>query len=419
MLDRAPAVGSTAERLLALDLIRGVAVLGILVINITGFAGPIAGTLSPHVPSPGAFADEAWFAFALLVFEGKMRTLFCILFGASLLLFMDKADDVPAPGGSPGGSLQMRRLGWLAVFGYLHYLLFWWGDILFGYALAGFAAVAFRRAPPAPLAAAALTAFLLWHALLGVSSVAGTSLEHDVLAGTAPAGVSADYRAEQHRSAVLTEQELAGYRSGFGVQALLKWSGSPLRPLELALSAMGETLPLIMLGMALLRSGFFSGAWPRPLLVRLMLGGICLGGVLTAAFISRVWPLHFPPDTMQAGLGYWLAVPHLLMAAGYGAALMLSMPMLASSTLGRRLIAAGQMALSNYLGMTAVMTAVFYGWGLGLVGTIPERWLWPLVLGGWGLMLGCCAPWLARFRHGPLEWVWRSLTLGRIVPLRR
>ncbi|MDE2619781.1 MAG: DUF418 domain-containing protein, partial [Sphingomonadales bacterium] len=109
-----------------LDLVRGIAVLGILAINLGGYAGPIAAALSPNLPSPGTPADELWFALTTLVFEGKMRALFTLLFGASLLLFIDRAE----ARGEDGERLQLRRLGWLALFGYLHYVLLWWGDIL-------------------------------------------------------------------------------------------------------------------------------------------------------------------------------------------------------------------------------------------------------------------------------------------------
>ena len=124
--------GSAQGRIATLDLIRGLAVMGILAINIAGFAGPTAAIYAPHVTSPGSAPDDVVFALALLVFEGKMRALFSMLFGASLLLFVEKAE----ARGQSGASLQLRRLCWLALFGYLHFLLFWWGDILFLYAMA-------------------------------------------------------------------------------------------------------------------------------------------------------------------------------------------------------------------------------------------------------------------------------------------
>jgi uncharacterized protein len=131
------------------------------------------------------------------------------------------------------------------------------------------------------------------------------------------------------------------------------------------------------------------------------------------------WQLHFPPVLMLHALASGLALPHLLMGLGYAALIVLAGPALLRSALGQRLVAAGRMAFSNYIGMTVVMTALFYGWGLDLIGRVPERWLWPFLLAGWLLMLGWSQPWLARFRHGPLEWAWRVLTYWRIAPFRR
>lgn len=396
-------------RIGALDLVRGVAVLGILAINIGGFAGPVAAVLSPNLPTPGTFADEAWFAFALLVFEGKMRALFSLLFGASLALFIERANAA----GKPGELLQMRRLGWLALFGYLHFLLLWWGDILFAYALAGLAALAFRHYPLKGLATGALLLFAGWHLALAAESWPLARSEAQVLAGTATPAAAAEYRAARADAAERTAREMAAYRQGFAAQAAGKLQHHAAEPLDAALGTMGEIVPLMLLGIVLYRSGFFSGKWPRPALRWLAVGGIGGGGALTLAFIAWAWPLHFPPVLMNLAFASGLAIPHLLMMLGYAAALMLAAPRLAETRLGGRLIAAGRMAFSNYLGMTVVMTFIFYGWGLGLVGTVPPRWQGLFVLGGWALMLGWSKPWLARFRQGPLEWVWRSLTYWR------
>ena len=395
------------------------AVLGILAINLGGYAGPIASTLSPNLPpdmlAPGSPADALWFTATLVVFEGKMRALFSLLFGASLLLFIDRAEARRLD----GERLQFRRLGWLALFGYLHFLLFWWGDILFTYAVAGFAALAFRQARPALLLTLGLTVFAAWHLSMAAGGLPLVAAEQRVLGGSASAAEAAAYRAEQAGNAAATAQELAGYRQGFITQIATKLRKQPDEPVQAALATIGESLPLMLIGMALFRSGLYAGQWPRRRLVGLAIGGAIAGGVPTLLFAGQVWHTGFPPVLMLQGLAYQLALPHLLMALGYLAMLVLIAPRLLRSALGQRLVAAGQMAFSNYLGMTVVMTALFYGWGLGLIGQVPERWQWPFLLGGWTLMLGWSQPWLARFRHGPLEWLWRCLTHWQFMPLRR
>lgn len=404
-----------ADRVVSLDLIRGVAVLGILAVNIAGFAGPSAATLTPHIPRPASPLDEAAFAAVLVLFEGKMRALFTILFGASMLLFIDRAEAQ----GRNGDVLQLRRLSWLMLFGLLHYFLFWWGDILFIYAVAGTLALFLRHLPSRPMLAVALVAFAGWHLAQFAASVPEVRAEEHVRLGTASAAEAASHAGFLREMTGRAAAELAEYRQGFAEQIGVKLSERPLWLVETAPSTLPETLPLILVGMVLLRSGFFAGAWPRRRLWALALAGGLIGGTLTLALLGWVWPRHFPLRAMSVALLYATALPHLLMALAYAALLVLATSRLAATGLGRRLAAAGRMAFTNYIATTAVMTAIFYGWGLGLVGTVGHAGQLGFVALGWALMLGWSGPWLARFRQGPLEWLWRSLTERRALPMRR
>lgn len=397
-------------RLAALDLIRGIAVLGILAVNIAGFAGPIASTTSPNLPVPGSTADEIWFAFVLLVFEGKMRGLLTLLFGASLVLFVERADAA----GENGEQLQLRRLGWLLLIGYLHWLL-WWGDILFTYALAGMAALALREAPPRALAGVGVAALLGWSLFMSTAGLGPALLEEQVFLGRAsPAGM-AEWHESRATAARNTAHELAGYREAMLAQAANKLVGEPGEPLRAALANAGETLPLMALGMALYGTGFFAGRWPRRKLQVMAAIGLGGGGTLTLGFIGWAWVRHFPPEAMIQALAFWLGPAHLLLTLGYAAGLVLLTPALAARVPGRWLSCVGRMALTCYLGTSLLMTALFYGWGLGLVGRVPQHWHWPFVLGGWAAMLAASRIWLAKWDHGPLEWAWRRLTWWRIM----
>jgi len=396
---------ATADRISSLDLIRGIAVLGILAINIAGFAGPSAGTDTPWLPRPATPADEAAFALAFVLFEGKMRALFSMLFGASMLLFVERAEAARRD----GDILQLRRLAWLGLFGLLHYVLLWWGDILFVYAVSGFFALTLRRLPDRVLLALALAIFMLWHgwgmagSLEEITGRVGSATTRQAMAATI------------HHMQVETAQA----RLGFTAQIADKLATAPGWPVIMAAYTIGETLPLMLLGMVLLRTGFFSGAWPRRRLIVVAAGGLTLGSAWTLVLLDWAWTRHFPATVMPDILAYWTAPAHLLMASGYAAAIMLAAPRLSATRLGERLRSAGRMAFSNYLGTTIVMTAIFYGWGLGFYGRIGPA-LQPLfVLGGWALMLGWSQPWLAHFRQGPLEWAWRSLTELHPMPMRR
>jgi uncharacterized protein len=107
------------------------------------------------------------------------------------------------------------------------------------------------------------------------------------------------------------------------------------------------------------------------------------------------------------------------MVLGYMAVMVALAPQLIPTNIGRRFEAAGQMALTNYLGMSFVMALIFQGWGLGLFDRFNRFEQWGFLVLGCVLMLGWSQPWLKRFRFGPLEWVWRCLTYWRLFPLRR
>ena len=440
-----------ANRLPALDLIRGVAVLGILAINVAGFAAPDSAAYSPDLPRPGTaglWANHAAYLATLVLFEGKMRALFSVLFGASLLLFVERADAA----GRNGARLQARRLAWLLVFGYLHFALIWDGDILFLYAAIGFIALALRGWQPRQWVIAAALTLALWQVWGAAQWLPSVTQEAAVMAGTATPAVQRSHARDLavFRKADARDQTEA--RLSWPAQVQAKWAGRADAPLNLIAYNWGETLPWMLVGMALLRTGFFAGQWPRRQLVWLAGAGLGLGGAATLGFAVWAERSHYPEVAMHFALSYGLALPHLAMALGYAALLVLVSPRplargagggpeidgieaptpnpsreRAGDTAIRRLFtvlaqqleAAGRMAFSNYLATSLVMAALCYSWGLGLFGQFGAAQRWTLVLLVWALMLSWSQPWLVRFRQGPLEWAWRSLTEARRLPLRR
>jgi len=331
------------SRIRTLDLIRGIAVLGILTVNVSSFAGPISGLYSPNLPDPGSTVDNWAFALRLVFLEGKMRALFSILFGASLLLFVERRN---AAGGG-GAALQVRRLLWLALFGLLHFALFWDGDILFLYACVGLGALILRHAQPVAMTVVAVTTFTLWQAWGAASWMPSVSSEARVLAGTATRDeatehrrIIADYRAEDRHDA---EVSLSSYTA----EVRSRVTKRPDYPLTMLAYNWGEALSYMLIGMALLRSGFFSGAWSGARLRWLALGGVVPGLALTLAFTAWAHPRGYPELAMHMALAYGLAMPHLLTALGYLALLVLAAPRLLSSRLGLRLEAAGKAAFQT------------------------------------------------------------------------
>lgn len=419
-LDEAPAGGEAAPgRVAALDMIRGVAVMGILAINVSGYAGPVAGTDTPALPHGAHGADEAVFAALFVLFEGKMRALFSLLFGASMLLLIDRLESAPIERRRNGEVFQARRLLWLALFGYLHYLLLWWGDILFDYALCGFVALALRRLETRSLVVLALMIFAGWHLWGALSTLPETLAEEHMRLGVASLAEQAQVAQAMASTLHRMDSDMAIAASPFWTAAGMRLSLQPGWPLWVTLYTAGETLPLMLLGMALWNSGLLAGHWPVARLRLMAVAGLGLGLSWTTLLLAWAWPRHFPALASPGIIAYWAGPGHLAMALGYLALLVLAAPRLLATWLGRRLAATGRMAFSNYLGSSLVMTFVFSGWGLGLTGHLSRAQQVGLALLGWGVMLGWSEPWLRHFRQGPLEWLWRSLTEGRPLPLRR
>ena len=393
------------ERIGALDFVRGVAVLGILAINVTGFWGPLLATFSPAMPRLET-GGALWFMAAYVLFEGKMRGLFTLLFGASMMLFADAAE---RRGANPD-LMQVRRLLLLMAFGYAHYALLWWGDILLPYAVCGLLAFSLRRLAPEPLAAAALLLFLASHGLEMFGDLAAMASEARVLGGHGTAAELAEQTAMMGRIAASIAADLQVLHAPFLEAVRLRLTTAPTLPLANLGATFFETFPLMLLGMALLRMGLFTGEWEDSSLRRMAIIGIGAGGAMSVALIGWAAGQGFPPAMMFALMGSLAAIPHLAMTLGYLAVLLLLYPRVKDSAAGHRLVAAGRCAFTNYLGTTLVMSALFAGWGLGLGGVLPRGALPLIVLAGWALMLAWPRWWLARFGQGPLEALWRRLT---------
>lgn len=419
-------LATAANRLLSLDFIRGIAVMGIVWANIIAFGQPMAaymfpgGFLVPHGPG----SDLLW-ALQFILIDGKMRGLFTLLFGAGLVLFMERAElkNRAGQGDAPSWApywLQTRRLFWLLCFGLLHFYFLWKGDILVLYAIAGVAAAPFVRWK----ATNQLVLGLLGYAV-GALMFLMTMLPPYLIVDTA-LGESTPYALERSEILAFQAEEIA---DGLGETAIIRGGdyadfvrhnltehrADPLSSVSIFIL---ETLPLMLIGMALYQMGLFSGQGISRIWRLWGWGGILSGSVLT--LIIALWAL-------TEGLTYWgtLAaimglspVPKLLAILGL-AVLLAALSRRMKGALGARVTAAGRMAFSNYIGTSFVMLLVFHGWAGGLFGYLDRPQLYGVAAASNVLMLVWSKPWLARFHYGPLEWLWRCLTYWRIFPLRK
>jgi len=404
---------ATGERIAALDIVRGMAVLGILLANITGFSHPALAYYWPPAMSGGAEGADGWIWLAQFVLvDGKMRGLFTILFGAGMLLFIERA-------GSGGGSLQLRRLMWLALIGLAHFYLLYSGDILWSYATAGVLCLLMLHLRTWQLLAIGIAGTLLGGLLLLSDFAPSALLELRALGGgPIPAGWA---ELQQYWAGKLAELPgEAAVMAGPSFAALLqyRWDEESWRLGSTLFYNFLETIPLALIGMGCFRAGVFTDPAVRRRWRPWAWAGVVLGTALNLAAGLHVMRAGFPPFQTQAaffGLSPLFNLPVLL-----GAAVLLTdwAESIRKGWLGERLGLAGRMALSNYVGTSLVMALVFQGWAGDRYGTMHRAELLLVVVLGWGLMLTASRLWLARYRQGPLEYLWRCLTYGRIFPNR-
>ncbi|WP_448661752.1 DUF418 domain-containing protein [Sphingomonas sp. CJ20] len=404
------------DRFLSLDVVRGVAVLGILLMNIVHFAMPLAAYSNPRAYGGWHGADLAAYLINFVLFDGKMRGLFSFLFGASMLLVIERA----AASGRSVARVHYARMGWLLVFGLAHLWLVWDGDILAHYALVGMLAFGCRRLPvermvSLGIVAAALTALFFalmavaaWQLALPVSDPQQAAANARELAGLAE-GLGVPSAQEIARS-------LAEYRGDYATILRTRFHEELATPLGVLTLLGPETLGYMLFGMAALRSGMLTGAWPRERYRRWLRisWGIALPGyiALAAYMVAAQFSLF---SVALAALALASPLRPLMIVGWICLILLLVRP---GGRLTARIAAAGRMAFTNYLATSLICTTIFYGYGLGWYGTLSRWQLYPVVALVWAAILLWSQPWLARFRFGPLEWLWRSLSRARVEPFR-
>ena len=409
-------MGTTSERIATLDVIRGVAVMGIFSVNVIAFA-----MFDGAYFNPGAYGGhqglDLWlWATNLVLIDGKMRSLFSMLFGASMLLVVERA----AANGQSPTSVHVRRMLVLLLFGLLHFYLIWFGDILVGYALVGLIAFLFRRRSPVQLMVIGCLCLLLNMLMFAAAGL------HMVEADRAAHAVGATAKQVREWNAIgqmfyPSAGEIArdmAVHASFASRLQNMLAERALEPLA-SLTFMGlETLGLMLLGMAGYRSGFLTGAWAdrsyrRVAVWALVIGAAAFAALAVANVASRFYaPLVFGGFVL-AGLPFRVG-----MAWGYAALIILLARNM--GPFAQRLAATGRCAFSNYLGTSILAAFLFYGWGLGLYGQLSRWQAWAIAVPPiWLLMLAWSKPWLERFNYGPLEWAWRSLARGKVQPLRR
>ncbi len=420
---------SPSERYESLDLLRGVAVLGILVMNIYAFAMPLAAYFDPTIWG----GIESWnlgtWVVTHIFVDQKFMTIFSMLFGAGIVLMMDRSEKK----GVELGPVFFRRQFWLIVAAIIHAYIIWWGDILFYYAVIGMLVYLFRKASPVRLIVIGIVALQVPLLLNYGNSFYVEHLMEEAAKIEAELDAGAEPTAEQQLVLEQWEQsrmflaptdeeireEIDAYRGNYvenleyrvPLMLMLHLTATPF----LMVWRVGG---LMLIGMALMKIGVFSGQRSTAFYRNLALAGLALGLPLTTYSAWAYFANDFDPIRgIRTG-----SIPNyfgsILVALGYTGLVILLARSGVFHALALRLEAVGRMAFTNYLMHSVVMTTIFYGFGLGLFAAVPRLQQMLFVVGMLAAQLILSPWWLKRYRFGPAEWLWRSLTYGKRQPFR-
>jgi uncharacterized protein len=396
-----------ADRIVSLDVLRGVAVLGILVMNIQSFAMIDAAYFHPL-----SFGDltgwnyATWLASHLLA-DTKFFTIFSMMFGAGVVLMSDRqrATNRPTVG------LHYRRMLVLLFLGMSHGYLFWHGDVLYAYAMCGMVAFLLRGLRPRLLL------------LLGLLLFTIHSVNYLLIGLSTPMWPETELQAFVHQfrpTADMIAEEVAIYRGDWMTIFWHRTTATFQMETFVFMGFIGwEAGGLMLIGMGLYKLGVLSGRLRSSTYVALLIGGtiagLCMSFVGLRYINETAWE---PIYSFTAGRAYnrWGALP---LSLAWISLVMLACKHGWLTWLTTRLASVGRMALTNYLAQSILCTTLFYGYGFGLFGEVSRLGQLGVVIAIWILQLLWSPLWLRHFRFGPIEWLWRSCTYLRLQPLRR
>ena len=441
-LQTVPAPSQAADRLLAIDVTRGFALLGIFFVNIQSFAEPFGRFVSP-IPESDDPLTRFWFYFVHIFCMGKFYPLFSMLFGMGLALQMHS---VFKRGGQATTfyALYLRRLVWLFLMGLSHALLLWYGDILFIYSIAGTALLLCARIPPKIQLAIGVGLVLFASVFFGaISALGGWAAQQKP---EAPAQVESaatpDTEQPSDSTASATPQrtpiqqvidgffpggpetpdaiegEIRAMRDGPWLQSFFVRGFIWLNYLVFCLLGFGwHVLGMFFIGAGMLRSGIFEPSASRVQWV-LFSAGLLIGvpGAVVQTFLPAWGGVNAATMGASAFLGMFCG-PLVSLFYLMSFTLIVRGNLLKPATFV--LSNVGRMALTNYLTHTLVSTFVFYHWGLAQFGEWTRAEQCAFVLTVFACQCVFSVLWMRTFRFGPAEWLWRSVTYLRPQPMLR
>lgn len=375
---------SLEERVNSIDVMRGFALLGILLINMLAFHSPFS-YIDPYTWFDGA-GDQATFTFLDIFIQASFYPLFAMLFGYGLGIQFLRAEKR----GRPFAPMAVKRLAVLLVFGILHAFLLWYGDILITYALMGFLLIGMMRLPSKWLLSLGLIIYAIPQALLLMILFAAVAMDSSFYTGIQE-----------------VQNSIAAYGGGTFAEIFRQrfddwfYVNNPLNYIVLTVTI----LPFTMIGAAAAKWRLIERADElKKYWLGIALGGFALGLLL------KLLPYLFEPNMAMTFAQDIFGGP--LLAVAYGATIALLSRKGTAAMLMRPLAKAGRMSLTIYIMQSLIATTIFYSYGLGLYGQINLLTGTLLALGIFAVQLIFAELWLSKFNQGPLEILWRKITYG-------
>jgi uncharacterized protein len=426
---------AASDRIKSIDAIRGVALLGILMMNIPGF-GINWDFWYQILTGPREGADYKTFAVVFTFFEGTMRGLFSMLFGAGMVLFMQNKQDVP--GGPPVSEYYYRRLMWLVLFGLFNaFILLWQGDILFFYGLCGMLLFPFRKFHPKWLIVIALVCMSItmvkwqwdWNETRtkrkAYNEAKAAQNDKKELTGDQQGAIATweEIEKNQKPDTLWSNRNLRKMRGDYGTiftYFIPRNSGGEVWYMY---NGVWDMLMMMFFGMALYLLGFFSNKLrTSTYFMWLLIGygvGIPIGWVLLDNAMYSTGHFSDYVDSMRIPHNVFGEFRRVFLTIGHASLVMLVFRSRIVPWLMKALANVGQMAFTNYLMQSIICTWFFYGYGFGNYNKLRFHQLYYVVISVWIFQLIFSTIWLRYFRFGPFEWLWRSLTYWKKQPMKK
>ncbi len=406
MADQSVAPVRSIERLKSLDTLRGFALLGILVPNIVAFGWPQIAMVDSQVMGDSG-ANSLGLKITSMAFLGKFMFNFAMLFGAGVIVYSKKYDHADRPTRLHTGAwLWYKRCAILLGFGLLHAYLFWYGDILTMYAIAGLTLLWWVRRIPISIQAVLAIVFymittllMLGLTLFGVWAIKEGHITEAQMSGTDPQ--------------IEIDAYLGSWMSAFGI----RFQTSIMMHLFMVPFFLPVLWGIMLLGMVLTRNGVLCGFRSMGFYLISGILGVLVGGTATyLVYTSLNSPDKEFGDLIWRAISQAVGIP---LALGYAMLVIAATKTKLFNFITTPLAAVGRMALTNYFLHTLLCTSLFYGygWGMGYFGKIQYPGLWYVIGTVWVVNIVFSMLWLKFFRFGPVEWAWRCMTYGKLLPI--